>query len=605
MAEAPSVALLFDDAELGAHLREALRERGARIVHEGGVATLSRELLHSTGAHVVVVNLDDEAADDIDHLYDVIDGDHPRVVFNDAQASRGLDGWDRARWARHLAVKVLAEGDIDPPRPADALAVETPVVRMVEAPVAAGVVAAPMAMSLADAELEAEPGAETDVAVAEPAFEEAAPPMLDDEASPEVLLSPAVGEAADASESLAAELEALLAADTGEAVTEDDFGSGLKDFGDDVPELHDGDFGLPAATVHEGRKLVEPPPLPGAKFGADALMTQGPAPLPKADELTASVPTEPLASPPSAPRPAFQLDHLALAPLDESFMPADTPIKVEKLSAAEALHAGWSLVDDDATSMPADVETHDFGIEKMRAEDYLALDVEEVEPSVQPRMTLELVSIEEAIAPTDFEAFGHEMQLGELESALGRVLLLGATVDSTDSVCEFLSTLPASLRMAVLLTQHQGAASIDALMEKLTKRSALPVRIAAHGERARAGEVLLVPANRQVRLLRDGRVEAEVVEVFSFQNPSIDTAFTAAANVFGRDALAIVFAGPGTDAVAGAQAVHDRGGKVWVELASGDHYADMVHGVEAERLASFTGTPTELAARLIEEELQR
>jgi chemosensory pili system protein ChpB (putative protein-glutamate methylesterase) len=44
----------------------------------------------------------------------------PRVVFNDAQASRELIGWDRARWARHLAVKVLAMGDIDPPRPEDA-----------------------------------------------------------------------------------------------------------------------------------------------------------------------------------------------------------------------------------------------------------------------------------------------------------------------------------------------------------------------------------------------------------------------------------------------------------------------------------------------------
>lgn len=127
MAEAPAVALLFDDAELGAHLREALRERGARIVHEGALGTLSREVIHGTGAQVVVVNLDDEAADELDRLYDVIDGDHPRVVFNDAQASRGLDGWDRARWARHLAVKVLADGDVDPPRPADALAVETPV----------------------------------------------------------------------------------------------------------------------------------------------------------------------------------------------------------------------------------------------------------------------------------------------------------------------------------------------------------------------------------------------------------------------------------------------------------------------------------------------
>lgn len=589
MAEAPAVALLFDDAELGAHLREALRERGARIVHEGALGTLSREVIHGTGAQVVVVNLDDEAADGIDRLYDVIDGDHPRVVFNDAQASRGLDGWDRARWARHLAVKVLADGDIDPPRPADALAVETPVV---QEPVAVAAVAPVAAVALA--ETFEEPAAE-----AEPATLAEIEPVADltliDEA-PEILLSPVVGEAADVSESLAAELEALLAADTDEPA-DDDFGSGLKPIAEDAPPLHDGMF--------------------GADFGADFLAdTQGHAPLPPVhedlvaavpppvrEELTASLPEEPLAAPPSAPRPSFQLDHLALAPLDDSFMPADTPIKVEKMSTAEALHASWSLVDEDAPL--AEAPAPEFAIEKVSAADFLAPDVELVDeaPLIEPGMTLELVSIEEAIAPR--EEYSHEVHLGELDSALGRVLLLGATVDSTDSVCAFLAALPSSLRMAVLLTQHQGAASVDMLSERLSKHSALPVRIASHGQRARAGEVLLVPANRQVRLLRDGRIECEAVDVASFQNPSIDSAFTTAANVFGRDAVAIVFAGPGTDAVAGAQAVHDRGGRVWVERASGDHYADMVHGVEAERLASFTGTPFELAARLIEEEVQR
>ncbi|MBT2115425.1 chemotaxis protein CheB [Dyella sp. LX-66] len=589
MAEAPAVALLFDDAELGAHLREALRERGARIVHEGALGTLSREVIHGTGAQVVVVNLDDEAADDIDRLYDVIDGDHPRVVFNDAQASRGLDGWDRARWARHLAVKVLADGDIDPPRPADALAVETPVMHE---PVAVAAVAPAAAVALA--QTFEEPAAE-----AEPATLAEIEPVADitliDEA-PEILLSPVVGEAADVSESLAAELEALLAADTDEPA-DDDFGSGLKPIAEDAPPLHDGMF--------------------GTDFGADFLAdTQGHAPLPPVhedlvaavpppvrEELTASIPDEPLASPPSAPRPSFQLDHLALAPLDDSFMPADTPIKVEKMSTAEALHASWSLVDEDAPL--AEAPAPEFGIEKVSAADFLAPDVELMDeaPLIEPGMTLELVSIEEAIAPR--EEYSHEVHLGELDSALGRVLLLGATVDSTDSVCAFLAALPSSLRMAVLLTQHQGAASVDMLSERLSKHSALPVRIASHGQRARAGEVLLVPANRQVRLLRDGRVECEAVDVASFQNPSIDSAFTTAANVFGRDAVAIVFAGPGTDAVAGAQAVHDRGGRVWVEQASGDHYADMVHGVEAERLASFTGTPFELAARLIEEEVQR
>jgi chemotaxis response regulator CheB len=80
----------------------------------------------------------------------------------------------------------------------------------------------------------------------------------------------------------------------------------------------------------------------------------------------------------------------------------------------------------------------------------------------------------------------------------------------------------------------------------------------------------------------------------------IDASFTLAANVFGRNAQAIVFAGQANDALGGCQAIHDRGGQVWIESSDGQ-FADMVHGIEAERLHSYSGTPAELAARLVEE----
>lgn len=390
---------------------------------------------------------------------------------------------------------------------------------------------------------------------------------VEPEPTVEVLLSPVHGDAAEESETLAAELEALLAADES-APAEDEFGSGLNyDIGEHQ-ELHDG------------------------HFGGDVLMTQGPAPLPPPPQAMAE----------SASRPAFQLDHMALTPLDDDFLPLDTPITVEKVPAAQALHSGWSLVDDDATPVAqTSAAPKNFGIEKMSAADYLAPEGgDAAESIIQPGMTLELVSIEEAIAPQNTD-YSHEVHLGELETALGRLLLLGATMDSTDSVCAFLAALPASLRMTVLHTQHQGGISAEDLAERLSKHSVLPVRVASHGMRARPGEVLVVPASRHVRLLRDGRIECEAVEISSFQNPSIDSSFTTAANVFGRDAVAIVFAGRATDAVAGAQAVHDRGGRVWVEHTNGDHYGDMVHGIEAERLDGFSGTPFELAARLIQE----
>ncbi len=607
----PAVALLFDDTELGGHLRDALQERGARIVHEGGLSGLSRKLLQQVGADVLVVNLDDGADDALDQLYDLLDGDRPRVVFNDAQASRALVGWDRARWARHLAVKVLAMGDIDPPRPEDAREIEIPsTVPEASNPVSADTVETPalndqgasaatpvppmpptaageMATAVTEvdpphaastmADAPAESGPEADFGMGSAADSDMGLdanfdtdfdadvdfPALDD------LDMPASPDSAAESEDLAAELEALLA--SGDLPVDDEAGAepGLRfTGGEEPPPLYDGYFGAP--------ELSEPD-------AADAFSR------PAAELL------------PAAAAPTFDTDQLQLSALTDpgvATKPADAAEPVpSSVPASVSAPDGWALLDDEA---PVELEDNPhpaaFGIEKLSAAEFLAPDVEQVAPGVEPTMSLELVSMEEAIAPQAY-VHDHEMQLDELGSALSRIVLLGATADGTDAVGKFLEALPQATRLTFLLTHHLGRQSDAQILEQLAGYGPLPVRLADVGRRAGMGEVLMVPAGQQVRLRRDGSMDLLASDT---SEPSIDASLTMAANAFGRDALAIVFSGSSNDAVAGAQAIHDRGGQVWVESSSGDHFADMVGGIFAERLVSFSGTPSELAAHLIE-----
>ncbi|MEO8778259.1 MAG: chemotaxis protein CheB [Rhodanobacter sp.] len=613
----PAVALLFDDSELGGHLRDALQERGARIVHEGEVSGLSRELLQRVGADVLVINLDGGADDALDHLYDVLDGDRPRVVFNDAQASRSLVGWDRARWARHLAVKVLAMGDIDPPRPEDAReielapavperfdgvsadAVDPPVVNgqeafaaRPEAPVApiqaaeeetvpgevepsrgtSATTDAP-AEYLFDANFDTDPttdltaelAAELDMGFDENLDADLDPdldfPALDDMETPDHDSS------ATKSEELSAELEALLA--SGDLLDEDEeiSGPGLRFSGDDEPPpLFDGNFGAPVSGERDAADAAEP---------ADALIPDAPASTPKDTPL--------------------QLSALADAgvgsELAAAVQPAISP------SASVSVPEGWALLDDVAAAESDDrFGPARFGVEKVSAADFLAPDVEAVSPHMVPTMSLQLVSMEEAVAP-QAHMQEHEMLLDELGSALSRIVLLGAAADSTDAVCKFLDALPPTTQLTFLLIQHAGRQSDEQLLGQLAGHGPLPVRLADAKHRARMGEVLLVPAGQHVRLRRDGSMD-----LLAGDAPlnSIDANLSMTANAFGREALAIVFSGTSNDAVAGAQAIHDRGGQVWVEGSPGGHFADMVSGIFAERLVSFSGTPSELAAHLIE-----
>lgn len=533
MAEAvPAVALLFDDAGLGEQLRSALQERGARIVHEGPLRGLSSQLLASVEANVLVVNLDEEDDSALDRLEEALQGERPRVVFNDGQASRKLEGWDRARWARHLAMKVLAVGDADPPRPP------------------------------APAEAVADTAPAAPVPIEPPVEQIDSVPAVEEEARQ-----------AAVSESLAAELEALLASDA-PAEEVNDFGPGLNYAAGEGMALHDGAFQdvVPDATL------------------AEPAATQAPA-MPDA-------PAAPVVEPPQ--HAVFQIDHLQLAPLGE-----DTPASIASDSRAESVAPprvsdNWALLDHDAADAPvvARVDPADFGIEKLSASDYLAPDAGASSDSpIKVGLSLELVSMEEAIAPQHFEP-SHAMDLPA--GPLPRLVVLGATTESTASVGEFLAALPMDLRATVLHTQHLAGRPADGLVEHFGSQCALPVRLAEPGMRAQLGEVIVVPSDRQVAVRRDGSLDLQPVDEGAAHVPSIDASFTQAAAAFGSDVVAIVFAGRSTDAVGGCQAVHDRGGQVWVEASGGGHAADMVSGVLAEHLSHQAGTPRELATRLAE-----
>ena len=648
------VALFFDDGELGSHLRTALSEQGAQIAHEGPLSSFDEQQLRHAGVDVLVVNLDD-AVDDatLDRIYGLIEAGNTPVVFNDAQASKGLDGWDRARWARHLVAKVLAHDAIDPPRPENA--------REIDAPTAVEAAAEPVAEPAADSEtaeapVEAHVEQPVHATADEPAFD-----LVETQADDPIDEAPLVHDAASPdTETLAAELEALLASDDSVDPPEDDFGSGLKfSEHDELPALHDGDFGLQHAAVHadapvetassepllnddfgSGLKFSEHDELPAlhdGDFGSHDAAIHAEAPVEVAssahvlgDEFSsgltfgehdtlpelhdgnfgshdAAIHAEasfelesPAPQPIKLDAPAFQadIDHLTLAALDDEDV---KPPAIEKASLAQQTptHAApeWGFVEDSDFSPPPPTEEkaeQDFGVEKVSAADYLAPDAERVDEAVVPRMTLELVSLEEAIAPkAEYEP--QETRLEELDAAFARLLVLGAARDSQPSLTAFLAGFPSNLRLPILLIQDQ-------LAQTLGKDSPLPVKVAATGMRAKMGEVVLVPRGQNVRILRDGRVELSAAnDESNEQAPSIDSSFTMAANVFGRDTVAIVFSGHATDAVAGAQAIHDRGGQVWVESSMNDHYSDMVHGVLAERLASFSGSPQELAVRLVED----
>jgi chemotaxis response regulator CheB len=112
-----SVVLLGREGAPRTQLRHALDELGAMVLHEGDLIGADCDALVALRPSVVLVNLDSGVEDALGDLEPLFDSPGVNVVFNEPESSAQLSGWDLARWARHLASKMLGNNDTVPPPP--------------------------------------------------------------------------------------------------------------------------------------------------------------------------------------------------------------------------------------------------------------------------------------------------------------------------------------------------------------------------------------------------------------------------------------------------------------------------------------------------------
>jgi two-component system chemotaxis response regulator CheB/chemosensory pili system protein ChpB (putative protein-glutamate methylesterase) len=622
------VALLYQAGQFGVHLRDALKELGAVVVYEAPPADIDRDKLEGSGARIVIVNLDADSDTYIDHLYDVLDEGDYEVLFNDAQVSSNLSGWDHARWARNLAAKLLRQPAIaTPARPLGAEAVPTPVQKSASfVPVAEKpgelahefappdvVIAAPKAAAVApSAPMTA---ASTDV----PTVEMPLPDLVGEVAAkpaapePEGLDVAALAEFAydaepaqseptpvankpEAATDFAAELDALFAT-AGSAKTDD----ATTDF----------DISLPAEDVPAAStaRSVSPAESDAIDIPFDFPGMDSPTPANGAGDLNADFPAI--------------FDHLDAAAAavpeaaDGAFKPGQRAAPIAE-SAEPLLPPEWNLdpFNDEASAALPGETASTFGIEKVAASDYLAPQVESPTAKQAPvvpeglGLSLELMPMEEAVAPTyqnpnyskeawlDGSRPATKLKVGT-GAAIERVFVLGASIGGPEAVRDFLSALPAGFPMLFVLAQHMGEEFLELMSAQLAKAVALTVRNPTHGERVGTSEILVVPTTHRMRVDSEGVITLAHLPEKPPYSPSIDQVLRDVADQFGNKAGAIIFSGMAHDAVEGSQYLKSKGGVIWAQDPDTCVISSMVDGAREAGVVSFLGSPKQLAEKMI------
>ena len=142
-----------------------------------------------------------------------------------------------------------------------------------------------------------------------------------------------------------------------------------------------------------------------------------------------------------------------------------------------------------------------------------------------------------------------------------RIVVLGASAGGPLALGDVLEELPSDVDAAVVVVLHLLARHRSLLADVLARRTALPVAQASDGETLQAAHVYVAPPDRHL-VFADHRIGLVDTPPRDHHRPSIDATFESAADAFGRDTIAVVLTGLGSDGAAGAERVHACGGTV-------------------------------------------
>jgi two-component system chemotaxis response regulator CheB len=145
------------------------------------------------------------------------------------------------------------------------------------------------------------------------------------------------------------------------------------------------------------------------------------------------------------------------------------------------------------------------------------------------------------------------------------VILIGSSTGGPGALSEIIPDLPANLTSPVLIVQHMPSGFTRSLAERLNNISSLKVKEAEPGDELLIGQVLLAPGGFHMILDENERIALNQKPTVHGVRPSVDVTLNSLIQRFGRNVIAVILTGMGSDGTLGASILHSAGGHVIAE----------------------------------------
>lgn len=163
------------------------------------------------------------------------------------------------------------------------------------------------------------------------------------------------------------------------------------------------------------------------------------------------------------------------------------------------------------------------------------------------------------------------------------MVVIGSGVGGPQALAAVLGDLPAEFPGCLLVVPNMGKGFTHYLAQKLGFQCKLPVKIAADGQLIRAGTVILVPSESNVRIDKcNYESDATTLQVTDHDNISrreqFDNLLTDVTNVYKKNTMAVFLTSTQKSGLVGAEAVKNAGGK----LVAQDEASSVCHDFAAQ-----------------------
>lgn len=165
-------------------------------------------------------------------------------------------------------------------------------------------------------------------------------------------------------------------------------------------------------------------------------------------------------------------------------------------------------------------------------------------------------------------------------SANGKILFVGASTGGTEALKVFLMGMPAD-SPPTLVVQHMPESFTASFARRLDSLCAPRIIEAQGGERLETGTVYIAPGHSHMRVKRG--VSGYVTELLQSapvnrHRPSVDVLFDSAAELVGRQAVAVILTGMGKDGARGMLRMRQAGARTFGQ----DEASCVVYGMPRE-----------------------